>query len=84
MPLETQGKLLRLLVEQRFNRVGGLDDVQVDVRVITSSSRDLIQEVSMGKFREDLYHRLNVMPLHAPKLSERREDIPALVEHLIM
>lgn len=83
MPLETQGKLLRLLVEQRFNRVGGLDDVQVDVRVITSSSRDLMKEVSMGKFREDLYHRLNVMPLHAPKLSERREDIPALVEHFI-
>jgi len=83
MPLETQGKLLRLLVEQRFNRVGGEDDVQVDVRVITSSSRDLTREVAMGKFREDLYHRLNVMPLHAPKLSERREDIPALVEHFI-
>jgi two-component system nitrogen regulation response regulator NtrX len=83
MPLETQGKLLRLLVEQRFNRVGGQDDVQVDVRVITSSSRDLTNEVSMGRFREDLYHRLNVMPLHAPKLSERREDIPALVEHFI-
>ena len=83
MPLETQGKLLRLLVEQRFNRVGSEDDVQVDVRVITSSSRDLTNEVAMGKFREDLYHRLNVMPLHAPKLSERREDIPALVEHFI-
>ena len=83
MPLETQGKLLRLLVEQRFNRVGGEDDVQVDVRVITSSSRDLTNEVAMGKFREDLFHRLNVMPLHAPKLSERREDIPALVEHFI-
>ena len=83
MPLETQGKLLRLLVEQRFNRVGGQDDVQVDVRVITSSSRDLTNEVAIGKFREDLYHRLNVMPLHAPKLSERREDIPALVEHFI-
>ncbi|GGX58017.1 sigma-54-dependent Fis family transcriptional regulator [Litorimonas cladophorae] len=83
MPLETQGKLLRLLVEQRFNRVGGQDDVQVDVRVITSSSRDLTNEVSMGRFREDLFHRLNVMPLHAPKLSERREDIPALVEHFI-
>jgi len=83
MPLETQGKLLRLLVEQRFNRVGGEDDVQVDVRVITSSSRDLTNEVAIGKFREDLYHRLNVMPLHAPKLSERREDIPALVEHFI-
>ncbi len=83
MPLETQGKLLRLLVEQRFNRVGGQDDVQVDVRVITSSSRDLTNEVAIGKFREDLYHRLNVMPLHAPKLSERREDIPSLVEHFI-
>jgi two-component system nitrogen regulation response regulator NtrX len=83
MPLETQGKLLRLLVEQRFHRVGGQDDVQVDVRVITSSSRDLTEEVAMGRFREDLYHRLNVMPLHAPKLSERREDIPALVGHFI-
>lgn len=83
MPLETQGKLLRLLIEQRFNRVGGQDDVQVDVRVITSSSRDLTNEVAIGRFREDLYHRLNVMPLHAPKLSERREDIPALVEHFI-
>lgn len=83
MPLETQGKLLRLLVEQRFNRIGGQDDVQVDVRVITSSSRDLTNEVAMGRFREDLYHRLNVMPLHAPKLSERREDIPELVEHFI-
>lgn len=83
MPLETQGKLLRLLVEQRFNRIGGQDHVQVDVRVITSSSRDLTEEVAMGRFREDLFHRLNVMPLHAPKLSERREDIPELVEHFI-
>ena len=68
MPLETQGKLLRLLVEQRFNRIGGVDNVQVDVRVITSSSRDLMKDVSMGRFREDLYHRLNVMPLHVPCL----------------
>ena len=83
MPMETQGKLLRLLVEQRFRRLGGKDDVQVDVRVITSSSRDLGKEVGIGKFREDLYHRLNVMPLEAPPLSERREDIPALVEHFI-
>ena len=83
MPLETQGKLLRLLVEQRFQRLGGQDDVQVDVRVITSSSRDLAQEVSLGKFREDLYHRLNVMPLEAPPLSDRREDIPDLVRHFI-
>ena len=83
MPLETQGKLLRLLVEQRFQRVGGKDDVQVDVRVITSSSRDLAEEVQLGRFREDLYHRLNVMPMEAPPLSERRDDIPALVSHFI-
>lgn len=83
MPLETQGKLLRLLVEQRFQRIGGKDDVQVDVRVITSSSRDLSEEVQLGRFREDLYHRLNVMPLEAPPLSERRDDIPALVSHFI-
>jgi len=83
MPMETQGKLLRLLVEQRFRRLGGKDDVQVDVRVITSSSRELGKEVGLGKFREDLYHRLNVMPLEAPPLSERREDIPDLVEHFI-
>ncbi|WP_409433720.1 sigma-54-dependent transcriptional regulator [Litorimonas sp. RW-G-Af-16] len=83
MPMETQGKLLRLLVEQRFQRLGGNDDVQVDVRVITSSSRDLAKEVGLGKFREDLYHRLNVMPLEAPSLADRREDIPELVEHFI-
>lgn len=83
MPSETQGKLLRLLVEQRFYRLGGNEDIQVDVRVITSSSHDLAKRVEMGQFREDLYHRLNVMPLDAPTLGERREDIPLLVEHFI-
>jgi len=83
MPLETQGKLLRLLVEQRFQRLGGRDDVQVDVRVITSSSRDLLEQVKLGRFREDLFHRLNVMPLEAPPLSDRRDDIPALVSFFI-
>lgn len=83
MPSETQGKLLRLLVEQRFIRLGGKEDVQVDVRVITSSSHDLAKKVEMGQFREDLYHRLNVMPLEAPTLGERREDIPLLVQHFI-
>ncbi len=83
MPLETQGKLLRLLVEQRFQRVGGEANVQVDVRVITSTSRDIEKEVAMGRFREDLYHRLNVMPLLSPPLTERREDIPDLVEYFI-
>jgi two-component system nitrogen regulation response regulator NtrX len=83
MPIETQGKLLRLLVDQRFQRVGGENNVQVDVRIITSTSRDLEQETKLGKFREDLYHRLNVMPVDAPALMERREDIPELVEHFI-
>lgn len=83
MPLETQGKLLRLLVEQRFHRIGGEDDVQVDVRVITSTSRDLSKEVNLGKFREELYHRLNVMPMQVPPLTDRREDIPSLVKHFI-
>jgi len=83
MPSETQSKLLRLLVNQRFQRVGGQKDVQVDVRVITSTSRDLERETKLGKFREDLYHRLNVMPLEAPPLMERREDIPELVSYFI-
>lgn len=84
MPRETQSKLLRLLVDQRFHRVGGDKDVQVDVRIITSTSRDLEKETKLGKFREDLYHRLNVMPLQAPPLTERREDIPDLVRHFIL
>ncbi len=83
MPLETQGKLLRLLLEQKFQRVGGVDHVQVDVRVITSTSRDLEAESRIGNFREDLFHRLNVMPLAVPSLKERREDIPDLVNHFI-
>ena len=83
MPIETQGKLLRLLVDQRFQRVGGEDNVQVDVRVITSTSRDLADEAAIGRFREDLYHRLNVMPLESPALTDRREDIPSLVDCFI-
>lgn len=83
MPIETQGKLLRLLVEQRFSRIGGNDDVQVDVRLITSTSRDLDALTRMGKFRNDLFHRLNVMPLAAPALTDRREDIPELVQYFI-
>lgn len=83
MPIETQGKLLRLLVEQRFQRIGGSRDVQVDVRLITSTSQSLQMAVSRGNFREDLYHRLNVMPLQAAPLTERREDIPDLVEYFI-
>jgi two-component system, NtrC family, nitrogen regulation response regulator NtrX len=84
MPRETQGRILRVLVEQRFRRVGGDQDVQVDVRVISSTSKDLREEISAGRFREDLFHRLNVVPVNVPGLSERREDIPELIEDFIV
>ena len=83
MPRETQSRILRVLVEQRFRRVGGDQDVQVDVRVISSTSKDLRDEIAAGRFREDLFHRLNVVPVRAPGLSERREDIPELVLYFI-
>jgi two-component system, NtrC family, nitrogen regulation response regulator NtrX len=81
MPLETQGKVLRVLVEQTFQRVGGNKKVKVDVRVVSSTSRDLPALIAAGRFREDLYHRLSVVPVHVPPLGERREDIPELVLH---
>ena len=83
MPRETQGRILRVLVDQSFRRVGGDQDVQVDVRVVSSTSRDLREEIAAGRFREDLFHRLNVVPVNVPGLSERREDIPELVEYFI-
>ena len=83
MPWESQGRILRVLVEQRFRRVGGDTDVQVDVRVVSSSSRDLREEISAGRFREDLFHRLNVVPLRVPGLEERREDIPDLIRDCV-
>ena len=83
MPRETQGRILRVLVDQSFRRVGGDSDVHVDVRVVSSTSRDLREEIAAGKFREDLFHRLNVVPVNVPGLSERREDIPELVEYFI-
>ncbi len=83
MPLETQGKILRVLVDQNFQRVGGGGKVQVDVRVISSSTRDLRQEIARKGFREDLYHRLNVVPIQIPSLGERREDIPQLVGYFM-
>ncbi len=82
MPRETQPKILRVLVDQCFSRVGGSDTVRVDVRILSSSSRDLTAEIAAGNFREDLYHRLNVVPVEVPALGMRREDIPMLVEHL--
>lgn len=83
MPTETQGKILRVLVDQRFRRVGGDTPVNVDVRIISSSSRDLLADSGEGKFREDLFHRLNVVPIIAPSLAERRDDIPALAAYFI-
>jgi two-component system nitrogen regulation response regulator NtrX len=83
MPRETQGRILRVLVDQSFRRVGGDNDVHVDVRVVSSTSRDLREEIAAGRFREDLFHRLNVVPVNVPGLSERREDIPELVEYFI-
>ncbi|HLI12794.1 MAG TPA: sigma-54 dependent transcriptional regulator [Alphaproteobacteria bacterium] len=78
MPVETQGKIVRALQEQTFERVGGNTRVKVDVRVIASSNRDLVAEIEAGRFREDLFYRLNVVPLRVPPLRERREDIPLL------
>ncbi|MBP2158289.1 MULTISPECIES: sigma-54 dependent transcriptional regulator [Asticcacaulis] len=83
MPPESQSRILRVLVEQRFVRVGGVQDVQVDVRVISSTSKDLASEITAGRFREDLFHRLNVVPVRVPGLSERRGDIAELVNYFI-
>jgi two-component system nitrogen regulation response regulator NtrX len=83
MPLETQGKILRVLQEQSFVRLGGQRPIQVDVRVIAASNRDLLAEIATGRFREDLYYRLNVVPIPVPPLSERRADIPMLTEYFM-
>ncbi len=80
MPMETQGKVLRVLMEQTFQRVGGAKKVKVDVRIITSTARDLQSLISKQQFREDLFHRLSVVPVAVPPLAERREDIPELIE----
>ena len=83
MPLTTQGKILRVLTDQTFTRVGGMKKVSVDIRVISATSQNLKEALSDGRFREDLYHRLNVVPVHVPSLSERREDIPELVSYFL-
>ncbi|WP_310596281.1 sigma-54 dependent transcriptional regulator [Sphingomonas sp.] len=83
MPVATQARILRVLTDQSFSRIGGTRIVKVDVRVVSATSRDLTLEIAEGRFREDLYYRLNVVPVAIPALSERREDIPALVQHFI-
>ena len=84
MPLETQGKIVRVLQEQTFERVGGSSRVEVDVRVIASTNRDLPSEIEAGRFREDLFYRLSVVPIRVPPLRERREDIPLLARHFMI
>lgn len=83
MPIGTQTKILKVLVDQRFQRVGGNSNVEVDLRVISSTTRDLSYEISEGRFREELFHRLNVVPIAVPGLTDRREDIPELARHFI-
>ncbi|HEY0525458.1 MAG TPA: sigma-54 dependent transcriptional regulator [Stellaceae bacterium] len=83
MPMETQGKIVRVLQEQTFLRVGGTNRVEVDVRVLASSNRDLPAEIAAGRFREDLFYRLSVVPIRVPPLRERREDIPVLARHFM-
>jgi two-component system nitrogen regulation response regulator NtrX len=83
MSLKTQAKILRILQEQRFERVGGTVTMQVDVRIIAATNKDLAQEIKDGRFREDLYYRLNVIPVQVPPLRERREDIPLLVAEFL-
>jgi DNA-binding NtrC family response regulator len=83
IPVEMQVKLLRVLQESEFERVGGIKTIKVDVRLVTATNRDLVQEISVGNFRDDLYYRLNVVPMHIPPLRERREDIPMLADHFL-
>ncbi|TPG21530.1 sigma-54-dependent Fis family transcriptional regulator [Sphingomonas koreensis] len=83
MPIATQARILRVLTDQSFTRIGGQRVVKVDVRVVSATGRDLMVEIAEGRFREDLYYRLNVVPVDIPSLSERREDIPPLVDHFV-
>ena len=84
MPLETQGKIVRALQDQTFERLGGSSRVKVDVRVLSTTNKDLQAEIAAGRFREDLYYRLAVVPLRLPSLKERREDIPPLARHFLL
>jgi two-component system, NtrC family, nitrogen regulation response regulator NtrX len=81
MSLQAQAKVLRAIEEGRIERVGGSSKIDVDVRIISATNKDLLSEIEKGNFREDLFHRLNVIPIHVPPLRERKDDIPLLVEH---
>ena len=81
IPLETQANILRVLIDQKFKRINGKKDVNVNIRIISSTSKNLLEEVASGKFREDLYHRLNVVPIELAPLTSRTEDIPHLINY---
>ena len=81
IPIDTQANILRVLIDQKFKRINGKKDVNVNIRIISSTSRDLLQEVDTGKFREDLFHRLNVVPIELSPLTSRTEDIPELIDY---
>ena len=81
VPLETQAKILRVLIDQKFRRVNGSKEINVNIRIISTSSKDIREEVNKGNFREDLYHRLNVVPIYLPPLKDRTEDIPLLLNY---
>ncbi len=83
MPLRTQGKILRMLQEQTFMRNTGEQELEVDVRIIATSNRDVKKAIEKGEFREDLYYRLNVVPINVPSLEYRREDIPCLMQYFM-
>jgi DNA-binding NtrC family response regulator len=83
LPMHLQPKLLRVLQAREFQRLGSSETVRADVRIVAAANRDLLEAVALGKFREDLYYRLNVAPIHMPPLRQRREDIPALAEHFV-
>ena len=83
MSLKTQSKILRILQEKTFERVGGVETLETDVRVIAATNKNLEEEIKQGRFREDLYYRLNVIPFHVPPLRERKSDIPLLVAHFL-
>ena len=83
IPLETQAKLLRVMQEREFMRLGGVDTIKVDVRIVAATNIDLRRAVEEGRFREDLYYRLNVIAVQLPPLRQRKEDIPALVNHFV-
>jgi DNA-binding NtrC family response regulator len=83
MSLSAQAKVLRALQENKIARVGGDKEISVDVRVVAATNKDLAEEIRRGNFREDLFHRLNVIPIHVPDLNDRRSDIPLLAEHFL-